>query len=246
VPIQLSLAILISQIIEIGLDETLPPGSARDWSSLPDVTSLKEMDDLFLNEARTTFIGKGDRQKVATMFRELAGKVIDLEYDSLHSVEYSYHCQVHWACGQCCLITAVAIMCTVVSSLPWMNIEIPIEIQNQTHKNFSLPPTMSPTPSAPSPLTIPARHFLYFQVPAMIFGLNILFTFLYLTHSPTYRARWYRCLTRALCCKGLGNGPDPADLKRSVIYPRHTRRGPQTRTAGKLAVNPGKVLRVRA
>eukprot|EP00900_Chrysochromulina_parva_P020777 jgi/Chrpa1/3332/Chrysochromulina_OHIO_Genome00016755-RA len=54
---------------------------------------LLEMDDLFRNEAKTRFVGhelaplswavRGDREQVATMFRDFADKVVDLEYDSL-------------------------------------------------------------------------------------------------------------------------------------------------------------------
>ena len=58
-------AILILQVIEIGLQDTPSLDSARLSSSLPDVTSLEDMNDLFFNEARTTFVGNADREKVA-------------------------------------------------------------------------------------------------------------------------------------------------------------------------------------
>ena len=240
VPIHLSLAILISQIIEIGLDETPSPGSARAWSSLPDVTSLEEMDDLFRNEARTTFVGnklapiswavRGDREKVATMFRDFAEKVVDLEYDSLPWVVgcaercvHKHQTKTKLAIIQCFIISGVALGVTVLAS----NLDPPAKPPSAPPPPWpppSLqPPIMTPTPLPPPPSppfqTEPIVPFFFFAFAALLFALGFLCPILFKVCSPTYRARWYRCLARALCCKGLGNGPDPADWKRSIIYP---------------------------
>ena len=271
------LAIWISQVIEIGLDDT--PSPARDWSTLPDVTSFEEMDDLFLNEARTKFIGKADREKVATMFREFSQKVVDLEYDSLpgwgvrRAEHHVLHKQACCASVQCCGLSTIAIIMVTCGSLSWSCLE---RRKMNLDRFMIAPPCLAPefsraratrawwafqAPYYPSSEDVLGEigngtnaiwdsrfspiegPFVYFAASVLCFALCHLATSLFYIRSPTYRARWYRCLARALRCKGLGNGPDPADFKRSAVYPRPTRRGPQTRTAGKLAVKPGKVRR---
>jgi hypothetical protein len=244
VPI-LSVAILISQIIEIGLDESPSPGSAHTSSTLPDVTSLEEMDDLFRNEVRTTFVGhklapvswavRGDREKVATMFRDFAEKVVDLEYDSLPWVVRCAERLVHgnrrrFAILQCVVISTFAIGFTTLASFDAERVHDDPPSKPPWPPPSLVPPTMTPTPSPPPPLPPtqpplpplqiePLVPFVFFACAALIFALVCLCPILCKVFSPTYRTRWYRCLARALCCKGLGNGPDPADWKRSIIYP---------------------------
>ena len=205
----LSLAILILQVIEIGLHDTPSLDSARLSSSLPDVTSLEDMNDLFLNEARTKFLGNADREKVTGMFRDFSKKVVDLEYTTL---PYCIKCAddtavegLSW--GKCCMVSSVAIVFTIASAL--VN---PISIDN-----FGRP-------------SAPIINLCLFIAPATVLAS----LFLTLPLSPTYRARWYSCLARFLCCKGLGNGPDPADLRRAVVYPKEKNK--------KLAVKHTKVL----
>ena len=248
----LSVAILISQIIEIGLDETPSPGSAHTSSTLPDVTSLEEMDDLFRNEAKTRFVGhelaplswavRGDREQVATMFRVFAEKVVDLEYDSLPWVVSCAEESVHRnrrtsAIFQCIIVSTNAIIFTLIAmvqSEPEPPAKPPWAPRPPWAPPSLEPPTMTPSPPPPSPpppsppfQTEPVVPFFCFAYAALVFVLCFLCPFLCKVFSPTYRARWYRCLARALCCKGLGNGPDPADWKRSVIYPSRSSQVPR-------------------
>jgi hypothetical protein len=204
----LILAILILQVIEIGLNDTPSLDSARLSSSLPDVTSLEDMNDLFFNEARTTFVGKADREKVARMFREFSKKVVDLEYTTL---PYCIKCAEETAVdglswGKCCMVSSMAVVFTIASAL----------VNPTSILNFGRP-------------AAPIINFCLFVASATVFA------FMYIPlSSPTYRARWYSCLARFLCCKGLGNGPDPADLRRAVVYPKEKNK--------KLAVKHTKVL----
>ena len=201
-------AILILQVIEIGLQDTPSLDSARLSSSLPDVTSLEDMNDLFLNEARTKFTGNADREKVAELFRDFSKKVVDLEYTTL---PYCIKCAddtavegLSW--GKCCMVSSMAIVFTIASAL----------VNPTSILNFGRP-------------AAPIINFCLFVASATVFA------FMYIPlSSPTYRARWYSCLARFLCCKGLGNGPDPADLRRAVVYPKEKNK--------KLAVKHTKVL----
>jgi|LauGreSBDMM110SN_4_FD.fasta_scaffold65064_1 hypothetical protein len=244
------------------------------------------MDDLFLNEARTKFVGKADREKVATMFRAFSQKVVDLEYDSLPGwgVRHAEHMvrgsQCQWAVCQCLSISICAFFLIGGGVQAYQCMEERKEFVEKLYPDC-LPPDYFPEtrefgPRLPRKFgrsdysdnddlfantgasledwwaevvgesISPAVPFIYFAAAVLLFACCHLCTFLFYIRSPTYRARWYRCLTRAFCCKGLGNGPDPTNLKRSAVYPepffrwRHTRRGPQTRTAVVAAV-PGKV-----
>ena len=213
------------QVIEIGLNDTPSLDSARLSSSLPDVTSLEDMNELFLNEARTKFMGNDEREQVAGMFREFSKKVVDLEYttlpycikcaeDTVVDGHSSPPCKLFAPCcalwGRCCTVSSIAIVFTTVSA-----------IINQVSIFYYGRPAA------------PIISFCLFITPATVF----VFWFLALPLlSPTYRRRWYSCLARFLCCKGLGNGPDPADLRRAVVYPKETNK--------KLVVKHTKVLPV--
>jgi hypothetical protein len=196
------------QVIEIGLQDTPSLDSARLSSSLPDVTSLEDMNDLFLNEARTKFTGNADRETVAELFRDFSKKVVDLEYTTL---PYCIKCAEETAVdglswGKCCMVSSMAIVFTIASAL----------VNPTSILNFGRP-------------AAPIINFCLFVASATVFA------FMYIPlSSPTYRARWYSCLARFLCCKGLGNGPDPADLRRAVVYPKEKNK--------KLAVKHTKVL----
>ena len=200
------------------------------------------MDDLFRNEAKTRFVGhelaplswavRGDREQVATMFRDFADKVVDLEYDSLPWVVRNSDIlvrtyQTPCAIFQCLIVSGVALMMTLAVS----NLDPPAKPPWPPPPPSLQPPTMTPTPSPPPPLppfqTEPVVLFGGFAYVALIFTLCFLCPNLCKCFSPTYRARWYRCLARALCCKGLGNGPDPADWKRSIIYPSRSTQVPR-------------------
>jgi hypothetical protein len=177
---------------------------------------------------------RGDREQVAAMFRDFAEKVVDLEYDSLpwvvRSSEYFVlRWQTRCAIFQCLIVSSVALLMTILVSNFMSNYAEPPPWPPPTWPPLTWPPptwpppSMTPTPSPPPPLPPfqlePVGPFFFFASVAVLFALCHVCTILCKVFSPSYRARWYRCLARALCCKGLGNGPDPADWKRSIIYP---------------------------
>ena len=72
------------KVLEVGLlhgDALL-----KKLDAAPDryeVPSLDDMDELFLNEQKTKFVGNADREMVASLYRDFAEKVVDLEWEAL-------------------------------------------------------------------------------------------------------------------------------------------------------------------
>ena len=187
-----------AKVLEIGVQgceegEALLARMSPDWAHY-ELPSMDEMDDLFLNEARTYFFGKSDRQLVARMYREFAEKVVEWEWENMpfciKAGETRTQRQFSYCRRHLMLLAFVSVASTCVSI--WMA-------------------------SAAAPPVVPfACWVLVLAIWALLFGYHQSL----LCVAPTYRIRWRSCLTRALRCDGLGNGADPADLKRSVVYER--------------------------
>ena len=163
--------------------------------------TLAEMDALFQDESRTRFQGRADRETVAQLYRSFAEHVVELKYEkqpfciklSEHHVKRQGRCM--GSIGVCVsLLLLFQLLFGSVVTFLWKSEDGGI-IGN------------------------PFWAFLYFAIVNGVMLCCMLQDRVFLCLcSPTYRFRWRSCLWRLLCFEGLGNGPDPPDQMRFVVY----------------------------
>jgi len=186
------------KVLEIGVEgheegEALVSRMSAQWTGC-EPPSLDEMEDLFLSEDRTYFFGNADRQLVTQMYREFAEKVVEWEWDNMPLCIKSGEARTRRQFAHCrrylIVMGSASIIFTSVGMLGML--------------------TMGP----------PIYAFVFWGVLLLAWAILLSFHQWLLCVAPTYRSRWWSCLTRAWRCEGLSNGPDLPDVKRSIVYQR--------------------------
>jgi len=167
-------------------------------------------------------VGRADRGMVKELYRTFAQHVVELEYEKqpwcIKSQEQEVYRQGACKGSVGLLATLFVVFNLVITSAVAF-------IWNEGD--------LIPNPFIGNPFWA----FLYFSI---VNGVTLAFVLLdrlsLCLCSPTYRFRWRSCLWRLLCCEGLGNGPDPADQMRFVVYGE--RGGPPRSHHGRATVAP--------